>query len=521
MGTGGLIMETGQFDEKRLIFRRQFLLSREPIPELDYWNHFVLKNSFHLYAHPDLNVSSASIGERNIILIGYILDYQNGDKTNQDIVDEIIRSTDSFSSFIKYIKKYAGQYVFIYFDNQSFNILHDPLGIREIYYCHGKNKIVCGSQPNIIVKFAQPEILPTQDKLKLNFFKIEMPKVRQGRLWVGDETYYDEIKHLLPNHYLDINKKQSFRYWPNEPIQRLELNEAAERACEYLKGILKSASHRYQLMMAVTAGNDTRTLLAASRDIRDKIYYFINKHKNMDDKHPDIFVPKAIFDRINIPFHIHKYDNNVPERFEKIFLNNVFLASKKYLPVIYNIYYKRHSSKINILGVGEIGRGFYGKRPRKLSGYFLSRTLKYKDSFFAVKECQKWLDEAEPISKLYGVDVMTLLLWEQLLGNWGVVADSESDIAIEHFDPFNCHYLYEVLLGVDRKYASDRLFREIINKMWPELLEFPINPPKNWHQKIRIFLNRLGLFNFFRNLIYEIEYVKFKINHRISKTANQ
>lgn len=514
-------METDQFDEKRLLFRRQFLLSREPIPELGYWNHLVLKNEFHLYAHPDLNVSSANMGERNIILIGYILDYRNAQKTNQDIVNDIIKSTDSFSSFIKNIKIYAGQYVLIYLDNDKFNLLHDPLGLREVYYCHVLNRIICGSQPNLIVKFAQPEILPTKNDMKFNFFKNELPKVRQGRLWVGDETYYDEIKHLLPNHCFDINKQRAFRYWPNEPIQKLYLNEAVDRACEYLKGILRSASNRYQLMMAVTAGNDTRTLLAASRDIRNKIYYFINKHKNMDDKHPDILVPKAIFEKINLPFHVHEYDQNVPVQFEKIFFNNVFLASKKYLPVIYNIYYKKHSSKINLLGVGEIGRGFYGKRPRKLTGYFLARALKYKDSLFAIKECQKWLNEAEPISEFYNVDIMTLLLWEQLLGNWGVVADSESDIAIEYFDPFNSHYLYEVLLGVDKKYAEDRLFGEIINKMWPELLEFPINPPKNRYQKIRIYLNRLGLFNFFRNFIYKLEYFRFKINCRIRKTANK
>ena len=502
-------MTSEQIDESFLLYRRQFIFSRSQLSLPKFWKYLNIKALFHLYVHPDLNLSIATFNGRSIILLGYILDYENEHKTDQKIIEDIIEDINSFDSLIKKIKRYTGQYVLIYFDENEFKIFHDPLGLREIYYCNTNNRIICGSQPNIIIKFSEPEILPTKNCKKQKFYKEDMKKVRDGRLWVGDETYFDEIKHLLPNHYFDVYKMKAFRYWPNEKIKRLDLNEVVDQTCAYLKGILRSASNRYDLMMAVTAGHDTRTLLAASKDISGKIYYFINKHKNMNDDHPDILIPRALFNKIKLPFHIH--DDNVPSAFRTIFFNNVFLASEKYLPVIYNIYFSRYSNKINVLGVGEIGRSFYGKRPVKINGYFLSRVLKYKDSLYAVEQCQKWLEETMPVAERFGIDIMTLLLWEQLLGNWGTVADSESDIAIEHFDPFNSYHLYEILLGVDKKYASSYLFIAIIKKMWPELLDFPINPPMSKYDYIKSWLQKIGLFDYIRNIYYNVEYIKFKL----------
>ncbi len=501
-------------DINYLLYRRQFILSRSQLSLPEFWKYLIIKDCFHLYAHPDLNLSITTFNGRSIILLGYILDYENEHKTDKEILEDIIENINSFDSLIKKIKRYTGQYVLIYFDENEFKIFHDPLGLREIYYCNINNKVICGSQPNIIINFSEPEILPTKNPEKQRFYKEDMKKVREGRLWVGDETYFDEINHLLPNHYFDVYKMKAFRYWPNEKIRRLGLNEVVDQACAYLRGILRSASNRYDLMMAVTAGHDSRTLLAASKDISGKIYYFINKHKNMNDDHPDVLIPRALFNKIRLPFHIHIADDNVPDVFRKIFFNNVFLASEKYLPVIYNIYFRKHSKKINVIGVGEIGRSFYGKRPRKINSYFLSRVLKYKDSLYAVKQCQKWLEEAKPVAERFGIDIMTLLLWEQLLGNWGTVADSESDIAIEHFDPFNSYYIYEILLGVDKKYASGFLFITMIKKMWPELLDLPINPPMSKYDYIKSWLQKIRLFDYIRNIFYKAEYIKFNLKKR-------
>lgn len=511
-------------DEELLVYRRQFLLSREPITDLSYWQHFVFPgDNYHLYAHPDLAVAVREKQENMCVLIGYIFDPSMPSKTNDQILSDTVSQGNSFESLVSSIKRYAGQYCLIYKDAASFNIIHDPLGTREIYYCDFPNKTICGSQPNLLKEYSSPPIVITSDKNKKDFFERDIKKVRRGRLSVGDETYFEGVKHLLPNHYLDLHSLKAKRYWPNNSIKKVTLEKAIDLCCQFLEGILKAASCRYDLMMAVTAGIDSRTLLAASRQISDKIYYFINKSPEMSPTHPDILISSNIFKTINIPFHIHTYSAEVDSRFREIYFHNVFMAAEFMLPVIYNIYYKQHQDKLNILGIGEIGRTFFGRRPRNLDGYFLARTLKYKDSEYAVEQCQKWLEETLPVAEKCGVDVMTLLLWEQLLGNWGAVGNSESDIAIDEFDPYNSHYLYEIMLGVDSKYRQsyhNRLFIGMIRNMWPELLQFPFNPPKKFRDRVRNWLVRLGLFEPIRNVIYKIDMLKFNLRKGKSRETN-
>ena len=328
-----------------------------------------------------------------------------------------------------------------------------------------------------------------------------MKLVRSGRLWVGDETCYLSVKHLMPNHYLDIGSLTVKRYWPNRRLEKMDLSAACKQSCDYLKGVLKAVTLRHEVMMAVTSGIDSRSLLAATREIKDKIYYFIN-HQDVGHRYPDISVTRKIFERIGVSFHVHDVSeqvdkgfrkgflsNNihvhdlwgpVDEEFKKLFLNNTFMSMELYLHVIYNVYFKNHANKVNLLGVSEIGRDYYGAAPRDLDGYYLAHCLGYRNSSYATAQCEKWLREARRSAELCNVDIMSLFLWEVLLGNWGVVGNSESDIAIEEFDPYDSHYIYEIMLSVHgdnkKKGRIGKLFEAMFKEMWPELLDFPFNP---------------------------------------------
>jgi hypothetical protein len=499
--------------EEILRFRRQFLISRSSISNLSHWNCLLLRNQYQVYSHPDLEVAVHEQSNRKAVLLGYIFDPIHPEKRNEDILATIMNESDTFVSFIQAIKYYAGRYVFIYMDDNSFNVIHDPLAIREVYYATAQNRVVCGSQPNLLAEFSAPRLDETSNPDIQNFYEYDMKKVRLGKFWVGDETFYSGVNHLLPNHYFDIANMRAKRYWPNQKLESIELNEAVERSCSFLQGIMKAASARYSLMMAVTSGTDSRTLLAASKDVKNKIYFFINKESPLSNKHPDIKIPCGIFKILGIPFHVHSVEGEVDKCFKEIFLNNTFMANDRILSTIYNVYFKHHHEKLNILGVGEIGRGFFGAEPQGLDGFYLARSLKYKYSPYAVNQCEKWLEAVRPVARACGVNIMTLLLWEQLLGNWGAVGNSESDIAIEEFDPYNSHYLYETFLSVDKKHAARGgrfLFELMIKRMWPELLSFPINPPYKASGYLKLVLKKLKLEKIIRELIYRYDRIKYE-----------
>lgn len=499
---------------QRLHYRRQFLLAKAPVTGLSDWKCLQI-DKYYLYTHPDLEVTVKKQPSNLVLMIGYIFNPARPEMTNKDIVSDIISRVDNFIDLLSVIKPYAGRYAIVYRDKNIFAMLHDPLGLREIYYCTQPNKVICGSQPNLIETFSEPKLGITKDKSILHFYEHDMKLVRNRRLWVGEDTYYFNVKHLMPNHYLDIRSLTAKRYWPKRKLERMDLETAVKLSCDYLKGVMKAVTSRYKVMMAVTSGFDSRSLLAASKDIHDQIYYFINKEPPLNDKSADIRIPRSIFTRLNIPFHVHDVNGSVDEEFKDVFLNNTFMSTELILPTIYNVYYKNHQDKMNLLGVGEIGREYYGEAPSDLDGYYLARCLKYKDSRYATSQCEKWLREVRGLVEEYNVDIMRLLLWEMLLGNWGVVGNSESDIAIEEFDPYDSHYIYEIMLSVDRTQGD--LFEAMFKEMWPELLDFSFNPPDTLEGKIKNWLQQLGVFQHLRMQRYKFDRWRFcrKQNEKI------
>lgn len=486
----------------RLFYRRQFLLARQPLAELEGWHRFQIDKNY-LHVHPDLQTTIGHGSTITLTLLGYIFDPKVHQLSNQDILNRILAAAKDFNSFIQALKPYTGRYIVFYRDQDSVHLVSDALALREVYYCQKKNQVICASQPNLLVRFSSPKIQNSTDAELLDFVNNHMPRVRNGRLWVGDGTPFEAVKHLLPNHYLDLARMTSHRFWPNKQLNRLELDDVVSIGASFLKGALKAAAYRYPLMLAVTAGEDSRTLLAASKDISSSIYFFINKHDGLRDHSSDIRIPKDMFRRIGIPFHIHHILKDVPDEYKRIFLQNTFFSREQMLPMIYNVYQEHHSEKVNILGVGEVGRTKFFNEPKNLTPYYLSYMLRYRRSSFAVRECESWLAEARYVARRFGLNLMTLFWWEVLIGNWGAVGNSESDIAIEEFDPYNSHLLYEMFLSVDAKYRTFKnniLFKELIKFMWPELLELPFNPPDSRRDRMIMVLHKLGIESTLRTL---------------------
>ena len=496
-----------------LPFRRQFLLSRNPLPLLTHWECLQV-DQYCLQSHPDLEVRLVTDRDKRIVLIGSIFDPTKPEKGNAEILDDILFSINNLKSLFLWIKRYVGIYALLYKDEDETIIFHDALALREIYYSVKENQIICGSQPNLLIKYAEPEIGPRTDPDFVEYYEDHSNNSRWNPYckWIGDETYYDGIHHLLPNHYFDIKRYSVQRYWPNEPINKLDLEDAVSKACSFIQGSIRAVANRHSIMMAVTAGTDSRTLLAASRSIQDKIYFFINDQRQ-DPNHPDISIPKAIFENMGIPFHIHDVPKDVNDEFRQIFLSNTFFASERILPAIYNVYFKSHSDKVNVLGIGEIGRTRFGREPKKLDGYRIAYKMKYKKDRYAIKQGEKILLELLPVGHKFNINVLTLLYWEHWLGNWGATGNSESDIAIEEIDPYDSHYLYEIFLAVDNKHADyykPAIFREMIRKMWPELMIWPINPPYRVQDKIGKYLKKAGMYPLLKEMKYRIYHAKYR-----------
>lgn len=467
-------------DYERLIFRRQFLLTAKKIDGLDGWRRLASSGKT-LYVHPDLEITVEELDDKRIILIGFILDWRRPELGNSEIIRLLLSRSKDFAEVLESTYELAGRFAIIYEDGRCCRMFHDAGGQREIYFHRGEYGISCAAQLPIIGKYLDAEVNPDEDIQKLYDSSGFVSFKKQ---WVGEETIYKDTKDLKPNHYLDLSSGETVRYWPTEPLERIPIEKVVERASAMLQGILKASAGRRELMLPVTAGWDSRLLLAASRDISDKVMYYIIKFPHMYENHMDIDIPGKLFKKLGIEYRVFEAPGDVDERFREIFCGNTAYCREGNLPGIYSVFFKMFQERLNITSqMSEVIRSYKGDTA-KYSETFYNTCVAFgsRDDYYSneyVKRTSKnWIDSNLSFANEMNIAPLVLFYWEEWL-SWEASQRSETDIAMEEFTPFSCRNLMALLLSVDPSYRntySCRLYRKLMENMWPQVLSEPINP---------------------------------------------
>ncbi len=486
----------------RLEFRRQYIISQVEIecPMLNNIHH--LNETYILYSHIDLKVTLYEKETLKIILLGDLFDYENPEFDNQAILEEL-HDTD-FEKIIPKTFKYTGRFVLICISAGQIFLMHDATATRKIYFCHYDNKVYCASLPLLLAKITG--ISKTQIRDKQNFYASDAFKFLNNSN-IGNTTLYDDIFQLMPNHYLHLNETRTKRYWPNTKFEKMSLQDASIIGAEMIKGYMESISKRYEIMLPVTAGKDSRTLLCATKDIKDKVYYYINKEDTMKETSSDIRVPRKLLEELQLEFHVLDPYIPIEPEFKKIYFANNESASLKYLSMIH-YYHKYFPEKVNLPGNFAIsGYDMYGKDDSRLTAKILASFNHCERFDFALKYYGSWLEEAKVLRKKFNVNLMIIFYWEERLANWGAQIQLEKDIAQEEFNLYNSNKLITTFMSVDPTYVDRpnfELFKEIMRILWPEALNNVFNPSiKN---SINAILNKLKMLELVRKIRFRIIY---------------
>ncbi len=461
---------------KNLEFRRQYFLSTVSIDKIDSWKYLKIptkNDNLNLYYHPDLEITHVQLKDTSLVLIGYILDPLNPNISNAEILTNLLGINSLEELFIE-VENLNGRYVIIYTNAVNTFIFHDPSGMREIYYSFLNDEIYCGSTPDIINRYINFEM--DDDKSIIEFFNSS--EFKTSGFWVGTRTPYKNIFHLLPNFYLDLIKKMSYRYWPNKHRKEIEIKKGAEIVARILKGSILSASNRYKLHQALTAGFDTRMLLAASKDVKDKTTFLINRlgHANINS---DIAISRKIANKFNLKLDIVDLNKDIDENFKSIFLKNHIFAREIHLPVFYDAYNKKLDDTYWVTGTSsnQILRLFFPLKKKAISGFDIARRFNYEKYSYAIDSIEDWLKEAKEVYEKYGYNLMNMFYWEQYTGNCQSLGATEGDIVREEFRPINCRKLISTYLSFKDKYRyKDYPMGHImvIKILQKELLKIPI-----------------------------------------------
>ncbi|WP_456461829.1 hypothetical protein [Reichenbachiella sp.] len=464
-------------DELR--FNRQYLLCDEPVSFLKGWNQKAVGDSLSIYVHPNIDLNQVTLADRKLTLIGDFFDPHHPNKSNKEILQGLSNET-SFDEVLKATFELAGKFILVYHDSDEFKLFHDAVGLREVFYLKGQPNTPCASQPTLFGQYKKLE--PTSDVLGSAFYTSPLFEERKER--ISNTTQYEGLEHLQPNHYLDLRKGIAVRYFPNEPLKTVELDAAVNKSAFYLKGVFKSMARRYPLMIAVTAGMDSRIMLAASRHIEREVFYFILNSDSLKSDSLDITTPQKLLERMGLPFHILEQGEQVPEKIKKTFIENVELMLHRHFKFWYNVFYQK-KNYLNITSVSEFSRNYYHYEadPKNLSGGKLATLNKFKNNPFASEVYAQWLAESRGFFDQNGYNTLDMFYWEEKMGNWLANGRSSMGSVIEDFSPFNCRNLMIDFLAVDEKYRgrfNSTFHRKVIEKLCPEALQEPINGSRKY-----------------------------------------
>lgn len=265
-------------------------------------------------------------------------------------------------------------------------------------------------------------------------------------------------------------------------LQLVPVAETIEYTVTVLRNSMDAISRRYPVIQALTAGWDSRVLLAASKHIRDKIQYYVFDHSPDGRGSFDVLIPQRLSAKLDFGLEIIR-----PAKLRDDFL--AVYHAEHVIPRIvletpdiqYHYDHYKDRRMIRICGFGgEIARCRFGHTDRPIT----EDMLRYFGVYGGRSEYQNqvigsWLIEAREYADYYNIPLLDLFYWEQKMANWGALYPFEQDIILEEFCPFYNKNMLLSMLRVNpkrRRLPEAHFFRDLIASMWKEALQEPINP---------------------------------------------
>lgn len=460
-------------------FRRQYLLTPTICENLIGWKHKPA-GDHHLYVHPECDVNVYDQQNYCVVLIGYFIHPKNPQKSTMEILGTI--NSDEANHIAKIIYGLVGRFVLMVYNKTEnfFTVFNDCCGLKTAYYTKASEGICIASQPLLLKLVSNVQ----QSKIFHEYRSSEYYKNHREHYVPTGITFYDEVFQLLPNHYLTTHDLQQHRYWPVVKKKKLLLDEAVEDFANILKNSMVLASKRFNLAVAVTAGWDSRILLSASKQIANDVFFFTFKYRMVSEKSADIKTPSLLLQKLGLSHNIIDTNTPINQSFAEYYQSNTHINHfDDWGKIAQGIFLNFPKDRISVRGgCAEIVR--YAFSENKYAGVLTYHDLLniepyWKELSFIVPYVAKWVENVNNDSFASSYSLRDLFYWEHRMGSWLAQNKLEWDIAHEVFVPFNNRELLDIALSVDPKYRQGPdfvFFRNVILKLWPEVLDIPINP---------------------------------------------
>jgi hypothetical protein len=305
--------------------------------------------------------------------------------------------------------------------------------------------------------------------------------------WIpGTLTAHEGVSRLLSNHYLDLEIWEAVRFWPRPPVfaQEMEVEAAAALIAEALPAFVRAAAAEFRIGITLTAGFDSRLLLAAARDVTGRIEVFTTESGRPG---LDQIMAARIAGDLGLT---HRLAPLLPASEAEMALwdhavgHAVLEGNRSSAPTLRSLPYD-----LILTGMfGEPGRARLYRRDfdrinavRLTPEGVLSRLGRPRDPEL-LAEVSRWL---EPLRWLPTSAILDLAHMELKGSGWAMAQHAAQNAAKLELNPIAQRSIRHAFLAVppERKGLS-ALFQRSIEIMWPELMRYPVNRYGDWRDPL-------------------------------------
>lgn len=449
---------------------------------------------FNIYVHEDYQ-HRLFIGT-NFCVYG---DCINPRKQTTDF-EEIFEGFESLSldKKIHFLGGISGYFLAIIWENDQYFVLNDAAAQFEAYFYTGLDKFILASQPILILPFLEEE--------KRGFRSDAPDYIIENKICIFQFTPFAHIQKVISNYALLIETRTLFRIFPRIYRQEQELKEVCRKAADLLQNSMITFSKKRKLAIPITAGWDSRLILAASKDIPESVaftYLHGDVQSALDNK---------IGKELCLKLEVQHRSINTSEVYLKP-QSWVEQAVWKYenghhkITQIFNQHFPEHYYVNG--NISEIARNRYGSIPKNVSAFDLCYLLKLNFGKYEKQILEYWLREAKKITH-FGYNLIDFLLWENKFANSIAATKSLCNLQTNMISPYNNRDLQTLLLSSKSKYRDlhlNTLYEEIVSILAPEIAQIPVNPSKN---ELRVtFFKRIGVYNIYRKTFFILRRTRF------------
>lgn len=457
-----------------LDLHEQFLLCRDSGRIPAGWSRRAI-GEWHLGHHTSLPVVTLLTHDR--VEIGWLLGYAVNGKgvlldSNAVTVPCARDAEVEPGEFEHWVYEHGGRFAVVLLAETGHRVYLDPCGSLSAVYC-----------PTLECAASTVTVIPRDGDTAQSIDLAELLGDPTASMYPLHLTPRENVRRLLPNHFLDLRRWQVVRHWPTSgtfPVT--EIDRGVSRIVGRVHLHMEALAANTPVLLPLTAGRDSRTLLACARPWIDRMRVYTAELGPSDvTSWLDSRIAARIARDGGFRHTRLRYLRPQQEDVDHWLFRtgrSVGLERGSQACTTFNQLPPGHA---HLLGMaGELAHGYYWRPSdtertsvgpeRLLSVFGVGRRPQIRGIIGA------WLDSQPCRDPLL---TLNLFFIEQRLGCWaGILPYGYAQDGRFMIFPL-CHRdIIEVMLSQPSSIGrTDLLQQRIMESEWPELLDYPFNRP--------------------------------------------